>query len=371
PRTCPHAPGCIDTPSFMTLDGLGAADVHRLSLLPRVDGDVAAHVAVTVARTDHGVVAGLELDVAPGEGAERADAGYRHLRAGVGNEGRMYRLIELRQQRRKTLNRRAHRRTRRRLLLRRLQPRDRLDANLGRRQPLGAIDQSLQRIPELQARGGPGLAFLRKDERAILTQRRGVELQRLVPTFLRLETLAARAQRGEAALAGGSIYPPQALQGLDPVGTQALRPCESRARLIEAAGAQRRETLAGRPGVTVIAQGGARPGEPHAGLRILRVECEHLGVVLRRARVLSRGLRILGVREQRQNARQTSGSAPPQTPAPRVSSTARRRSNCVRSIANLALASGFAAGAALLPGAGTLSRAPLNGAGAAAEGSLA
>src|SRR2546430_9239129 len=37
-----HAPGCIDTPSFMTLDGLGAADVHRLSLLPRVDGDVAA-----------------------------------------------------------------------------------------------------------------------------------------------------------------------------------------------------------------------------------------------------------------------------------------------------------------------------------------
>src|SRR5256885_12155133 len=39
-----HAPGCIDTPSFMTLDGLGAADVHRLSLLPRVDGDVAAHV---------------------------------------------------------------------------------------------------------------------------------------------------------------------------------------------------------------------------------------------------------------------------------------------------------------------------------------
>src|SRR2546429_7781278 len=74
-RTCPHAPGCIDTPSFMTLDGLGAADVHRLSLLPRVDGDVAAHVAVTVARADHGVVAGLELDVAPGERAERADAG--------------------------------------------------------------------------------------------------------------------------------------------------------------------------------------------------------------------------------------------------------------------------------------------------------
>src|SRR5204862_283569 len=98
----------------------------------------------------------------------------------------------------------------------------------------------------------------------------------------------------------------------DPVGTQAPRPCESRARLIEAAGAQRRETLAGRPGVTVIAQGGARPGEPHAGLRILRVECEHLGVVLRRARVLSRGLRILGVREQRQNARQTSGAALPE-----------------------------------------------------------
>src|SRR5256884_1165244 len=295
-RTCPHAPGCIDTPSFMTLDGLGAADVHRLSLLPRVDGDVAAHVAVTVARADHGVVAGLELDVAPGERAERADAGYRHPRHAVGYQGQMYGLVEFGQQRGQARNLRAQCRTRRRLLLRRLQPRDRLDANLRRRQPLGAIDQRLQRIPELQARGGPGLAVLRKDERAILAQRRGVELQRLAPTFLRLQTLAARADRGEAALAGGRIDPPQALQGLDPVGTQAPRSCESRARLLEVAGAQCRETLAGRPGVTVIAQGGARPGEPHAGLRILRVECEHLGVVLRRARVLSRGVRILGVR---------------------------------------------------------------------------
>src|SRR3984893_14246849 len=71
-RTCPHAPGCIDTPSFISSDGLGAADVHRLGLLPRADGDIAAHVAVTLTRADHGVVAGLELDVAPGESAERA-----------------------------------------------------------------------------------------------------------------------------------------------------------------------------------------------------------------------------------------------------------------------------------------------------------
>src|SRR5205814_1131895 len=239
-----------------------------------------------------------------------------------------------------------------RLLLRRLQPRDRLDATLGRRQPLGAIDQRLQRIPELQARGGPGLAFLRKDERAILTQRRGVELQRLVPTFLRLETLAARAERGEAALAGGRIDPPQALQGLDPVGTQAPRPCESRARLLEAAGAQCRETLAGRPGVTVIAQG-SREACARRCCASARLPASYAPT--------DSAARVLAAAK----------SAPPQTPAPRVSSTARRRSNCVRSIANLALASGFAAGAALLPGAGTLSRAPLNGAGAAAEGSLA
>src|SRR3979411_2419297 len=75
-RTCPHAPGCIDTPSFMgSSDALGAADVHRLALLPRADGDVAAHVAVTVARADHGVAAGLELDVAPGAAGDRAHAG--------------------------------------------------------------------------------------------------------------------------------------------------------------------------------------------------------------------------------------------------------------------------------------------------------
>src|SRR5256886_3291432 len=128
-RTCPHAPGCIDTPSFMTLDGLGAADVHRLSLLPRVDGDVAAHVAVTVARADHGVVAGLELDVAPGERAEGAGGGYRHPRHAVGYQGQMYGLVEFGQQRGQARNLRAQCRTRRRLLLRRLQPRDRLDAN--------------------------------------------------------------------------------------------------------------------------------------------------------------------------------------------------------------------------------------------------
>src|SRR5205807_5034168 len=94
----------------------------------------------------------------------------------------------------------------------------------------------------------------------------------------------------------------------------AARSCESRARLLEVAGAQCRETLAGRPGVTVIAQGGARPGEPHAGLRILRVECEHLGVVMRGARVLSRGLRILGVRLERQNGRAATGVALAQRP---------------------------------------------------------
>jgi len=64
-------------------------------------------------------------------------------------------------------------------------------------------------------------------------------------------------------------------------------------------------------------------------------------------------------------------SAPPQTPAPRVSSTPSRRSNCARSIANLAVASGLGAGAAVLPGAGVLPAAPSNGAGAAAAGSLA
>src|SRR5712671_3477724 len=112
-RTCPHAPGCIDTPSFMgSSDALGAADVHRLGLLPRPYGDVAAHVAVTVARADHGVVAGLELDVAPGEAAERADAGYRHLREAVRCQGQRYGLVEFRQQRGQTRNLRAQIRTR-------------------------------------------------------------------------------------------------------------------------------------------------------------------------------------------------------------------------------------------------------------------
>src|SRR4029077_10817950 len=164
-RTCPHAPGCIDTPSFMgSSDALGAADVHRLALLPRADGDVAAHIAVTLARADHGVVAGLELDVAPGEAAERADAGYRHLREAVRCQGQRYGLVEFRQQHGHTRNLRAQIRTRRRLLLRRLQQCDRLIANLRRRQPLGTIDQRLQGILELHARRGPGPAFLGKDE---------------------------------------------------------------------------------------------------------------------------------------------------------------------------------------------------------------
>src|SRR5712671_2366023 len=156
-RTCPHAPGCIDTPSFMgSSDALGAADVHRLGLLPRPDGDVAAHVAVTVAR---------------GEAAERADAGYRHLREAVRCQGQRYGLVEFRQQRGQTRNLRAQIRTRGWLLLRRLQRRERLIANLRRRQPIGTIDQRLQGILELHARRGPGPAFLGKDERAILTQR--------------------------------------------------------------------------------------------------------------------------------------------------------------------------------------------------------
>src|SRR5256885_5136225 len=128
-----------------------------------------------------------------------------------------------------------------------------------------------------------------------------------------------------AAIPGGRGAPPQALQGLDSVGTQAPRSCESRARLLEAAGTQCRETLAGRLGVTVIAEGGARAGEPHAGLRIPGVECEHLGVVLRRARVLARGLRILGVREQRQNARQASGATLPERRALILRIDARRQ----------------------------------------------
>src|SRR5256886_14370849 len=98
------------------------------------------------------------------------------------------------------------------------------------------------------------------------------------PPPLRLEPPPARADRCEAAFAAGRIDPPQALQGLDPVGTEAARSCESHARLLEAAGTECRASLAGRLGVTVIAQGGAPPGEPPAGLRILRVAWGHLGV---------------------------------------------------------------------------------------------
>src|SRR6266480_5059229 len=182
-----------------------------------------------------------------------------------------------------------------------------------------------QGIPEPHARRGPGLAFLRKHERVILTQRRGVDLQRLVPTLLRLEALATRAHRREAALAGGRIDPPQALQGLDPVGTEAPRPRESGARLLEAARAECRETFARRLGITVIAGGGARPGEPHAGLRIVRIERQRLRVVLRRARVLAFGLRVFGVREQRQNARQASRAALPERGARVLRIDARRQ----------------------------------------------
>src|ERR1700686_1047122 len=110
-RTCPHAPGCIDTPSFMrSSDRLGTADVHRLALLPRSDGDFAAHVAISVARADHGVVPGLELDVAPGETAEHAHARYRHLRKAVRQQRQVHGLVELRQHRGQARHLQAQRR---------------------------------------------------------------------------------------------------------------------------------------------------------------------------------------------------------------------------------------------------------------------
>src|SRR6267378_399199 len=311
-RTWPHAPGCIDTPSFMrSSDRLGTADVHRLALLTGADRDIAAHVAISVARADHGVVARLELDVAPGETAERAHARYRHLREAVRQQRQVHGLFELRQHRGQARHLYAQRRAGRGLLLRRLQQRDRLIANLRRGQPVGAIDQRLQGILELHVRRSPGLALLGKDERAILTQHRVVGLQRLVPALLRLETFGPRAHRGEAALAAGRIDAPQALERLGPVGAQAAGSPESGARFIEASRTEGREALARRPGVTVVAGGGGRLGQPRARLRVLRIERQRLRVVLRRARILPLLLRVLGVREQRQNARQAARSALP------------------------------------------------------------
>src|SRR5438105_3783254 len=112
-RTCPHAAGCIDTPLFMRgSDGLGAGDAHRLGRLSRADGDVATHVAVAVARADHGVTPGLELDVTPGEGAEGADARYRNLGEAVGEQREVHRLVEFRQQRAEARDLAAQHRTR-------------------------------------------------------------------------------------------------------------------------------------------------------------------------------------------------------------------------------------------------------------------
>ena len=62
-------------------DGLYAADVNRQEFLSRADGDVAAHFTVPIARTDHRVAPGFELDVASSEGAEAADTLDRHLGA--------------------------------------------------------------------------------------------------------------------------------------------------------------------------------------------------------------------------------------------------------------------------------------------------
>src|SRR5437016_4226451 len=207
-RTCPHAAGCIDTPLLMrSSDGLGAGDAHRLGRLSRADGDVATHVAVAVARADHGVTPGLELDVAPGEGA-----------------------------------------------------------------------------------------------RAVLTQHRLVQPQRLAPVLSGLEGLAARALRGIGTLARDRVDAPQPLGGFGPVRTQAARPEERGTRLLEASGPERCEPLARRPRVTVVAQRGVHAGEPGAGLGILRVDRQRPRVVLSGARILALGLCVLGIGEQRKNA---------------------------------------------------------------------
>src|SRR5437763_16151107 len=105
-------------------DGLGAGDAHRLGRLSRADGDVATHVAVAVARADHGVVPGLELDVATGEGAEGADARYRNMGEAVGEQREVNRLVEFRQQCDEERDLGAQYRTRRRLSLHRLMGRD-------------------------------------------------------------------------------------------------------------------------------------------------------------------------------------------------------------------------------------------------------
>src|SRR5437899_1809911 len=127
---------------------LKRTDAHRLGRLSRADGDVATHVAVAVARADHGVVSGLELDVAPGEGAEGADARYRNLGEAVGEQREVHRLVEFRQQRAEARDLAAQHLTRRRLILRRLQEREGGAAHLGRRQTVRAIDERLERSEE-------------------------------------------------------------------------------------------------------------------------------------------------------------------------------------------------------------------------------
>src|SRR5438046_1852200 len=211
-RTCPHAAGCIDTPLFMrSSDGLGADDAHRLGRLSRADGDVATHVAVAVARADHGVTPGLELGVAPGEGAEGTDARYRNLGEAVGEQREVHRLVEFRQQRAEARDLAAQHRTRRRLNLRRLQEREGGAAHLGRRQTVRTIDERLERLSELQPCRRPGLALLGEGALAVLTQHRLVQSQRLAPVLSGLEGLAARALRGIGTLARDRVDAPQPL----------------------------------------------------------------------------------------------------------------------------------------------------------------
>src|SRR5256884_5601593 len=308
-RTCPHAAGCIDTPLFMrSSDGLGADDAHRLGRLSRANGDVATHVAVAVARADHGVAPGLELDVAPGEGAEGADARYRNLGEAVGEQREVHRLVEFRQQRAEARDLAAQHRTRRRLNLRRLQEREGRAAHLGRRQTVRTIDERLERLSELQPCRRPGLALLGEGERAVLTQHRLVQPQRLAPVLSGLEGLAARALRGIGTLARDRVDAPQPLGGFGPVRTQAARPEERGTRLLEASGPERCEPLARRPRVPVVAPRGVHAGEPGAGLGILRVDRQRPRVVLRGARILALGLCVLGIGGSRENARELSGA---------------------------------------------------------------
>src|SRR5207302_1617103 len=80
-------------------------------------------------------------------------------------------------------DRAARQRTRRRLNLRPLQERKGGAAHRGRRQTVRTIDERLERRYELQPCRRPGLALLGEGERAVLTQHRLVQPQRLAPVL--------------------------------------------------------------------------------------------------------------------------------------------------------------------------------------------